>query len=163
MLPGESVAILSRRRTWDRPSCNNSHGWAIHCDQKAFPSCVLGGNMCLPVSASVNSLHYSGRDQRAVCQGEESFPVRHGRYDDSFHSNALMWFLRKHGVWKMLYWEAGVCGEDKKKWHKPFQKRKRNLNWLKFQSGRPNSTSHYPQLSLGRTRSLLLDTESRCF
>lgn len=35
-----------------------------------------------------------------VCREEESFPVRPGWYDDSFHSNALVWFLCKHGYEK---------------------------------------------------------------
>lgn len=71
--------------------------------------------MCLPVSTSVNSLHYSGRDQRELCSScaEGRRASLSGTSDMTTHFTAMHWcgFSVNMDV-KNAFWEVEVCGED---------------------------------------------------
>ena len=80
------------------------------------PLLYFGGNTCLPVSTSVNSLHYSGRDRGELCCScaERRRASLSGTADMTTHFTAMHWcgFSVNTGM-KNAFWEAEVCGEDK--------------------------------------------------
>lgn len=113
----------------DNPFSNNSEGWpytaaimaSLKTRRRSHPVFWRQHMFACLYVCQQPPLQWQ-RPWSARCWGEESLPVRHGWYDDSFHSNALVWFLCKH--MKNAFWEADVCGEDENMTHsKPFQKR----------------------------------------
>lgn len=105
-----TVSAGTQRRPRKNSSSNNSKGWRYTAEiiaslktSRPSPPVFWREHMFACLYFCQQSPLQWQRPKRTlllVCRGEESFPVRHGWYDDSFHSNALVWFLCKHGYEK---------------------------------------------------------------
>lgn len=116
------VSIVCDSFSWDPEETTKKlllkqqQGVAIHCRDNSRPLLYFGGNICLPVSTSVNSLHYSGRDQRELrsscAEGRRASPS--GMADVTTHFTAMHWCgFSVNMAMKNAFWEEDTCGEDK--------------------------------------------------
>lgn len=147
-------------------------GVAIHCgdnglfeNKTSLPSCILKGTyVCLSLLLSTASTTVAETKETLllVCRGEESLAVRHAWYDDSFHSNALVWFLCKHGYEKCFLGGRSLWWRQK---HdiSPSKKREREKNWLKFLQDKPNSAPRPLSTPTSESHSFPSSIENRCF
>lgn len=83
--------------------------------QEGTPLLYFGGNICLPVSTCVNSLHCSGRDHR------EFGTSLSGTADVTTHSAEMRWCGFSVNIWEMLFGRQTFVVKTKT-WHKPSQK-----------------------------------------